>query len=843
MTLFLTSDEEMIKKEDNTRTNFSNIILSEFFQDYPFNLALKDIYFDSKFPTIVNFGQPHVVTTIIGGEHKLNEFPTYLQNMSSFKDLFVKRNGVERAFMRVEKHMVLNENISDTDCKVSVEIHPRLNIAISLAYLKDITLDTTQDIVEFINGTMFPFHTKKPIRYGPSGLIEVESDFNIYLSASLMKLLGIHRHKTSDKLKSSISFPSDIQDVDDDLVYPDALARMESNSPLYKKYRELIVVKPKGCIKVVFKLDGKIVTSQVKVDLDFFNFRERRMFVYNDVIKVMNSHMLLDFLSIIEEHVINIATSEREITDLKDFVKYLFHNRTRFGFNYWAGLVSIMRENKQLKITKFHKKENHAMFKNIESLLKRSSQSSELLSNFVKEIFYDTSVISISFNSVLCDLFSIVKQNDGWGEIVMDSENFIAEKQMDYFKAKRGVLCESLSSIPFFLHVMKLQEAITQTEIESPLKIFYSSPEDLYLLSKQKVYLAEGELNRNINAPKLIYICSNFSQHALFGGNQRQILNFFPFSVLNPLSKSFAFKNPIILKVVKGVTYHISLLDENMIPLKADIGLPTLLTLKKVNSDNMFPVTLISSDVNNKVLYPANQSNSFKNKLAFPLLLSDRDKWTVSLHSIAFPKIKNIYPQYCKLSVCEKDSENVIDIKIDSCYITNVSTLISMLNENIRNRLNGSLKKYPTFALKNGRVELNTNNYDVFMEGDMIKLLGFFYSFQPGKTKFNSFDIINGVSEPLLSLFQPQELIILSNIVEEAFYAQKRPSILRVLSVPLQDKFSGYNYIQLEHPENIPLKVDRVDEIEIMVMTRKGDFVEFVNEDDVRVQLQFQQTI
>ena len=57
----------------------------------------------------------------------------------------------------------------------------------------------------------------------------------------------------------------------------------------------------------------------------------------------------------------------------------------------------------------------------------------------------------------------------------------------------------------------------------------------------------------------------------------------------------------------------------------------------------------------------------------------------------------------------------------------------------------------------------------------------------------------------------------------------------------MQDKFSGYNYLQIEHPEKIALKVDRIDEIEIMIMTRKGEFVQFIDEDDVRIQLQFQQ--
>ena len=341
-----------------------------------------------------------------------------------------------------------------------------------------------------------------------------------------------------------------------------------------------------------------------------------------------------------------------------------------------------------------------------------------------------------------------------------------------------------------------------------------------------------------MNAPKLVYISCNFCQHSLLGAEQRQILNFFPFSA----SKNFfSFKNPIILKIAKGDTYHINLLDENMNCMKADIGLPTLLTLKKSTLESMFPVTLLSSDKNNKVLYPTNQSNSFKNKLAFPLLFSDRKQWTVSLHSIAFPKMKNIFSQYCKFRVCKPDTQEEFMISIDSCYVTNISTLLSMLNEAVQNVIEDIQKNIPVFSLRHGCVELNTKNYDVIMEGDILKLLGFFYSYQHKQTKFDSFDVFTAVSEPLLSLFQPQELIVLSNIVEESFYAQKRPSILRVLSVPVQDKFSGYNYLQIEHPEKIALKVDRIDEIEIMIMTRKGEFVQFIDEDDVRIQLQFQQ--
>lgn len=58
MTLFLTSDETYVRDETNfqnqtnSRTKFSNYILPDFFQDSPFNLALKDVYFDPNFPSL-----------------------------------------------------------------------------------------------------------------------------------------------------------------------------------------------------------------------------------------------------------------------------------------------------------------------------------------------------------------------------------------------------------------------------------------------------------------------------------------------------------------------------------------------------------------------------------------------------------------------------------------------------------------------------------------------------------------------------------------------------------------------------------------------------------------------
>ena len=113
-------------------------------------------------------------------------------------------------------------------------------------------------------------------------------------------------------------------------------------------------------------------------------------------------------MSIIEKYVLDreIDSSESEIGDLKEFLNFLFKERKRFGFHNWGGLVSMTQDKKRLKITKFHTKVNKIIFKKIESRLNKTQ--SELISSCFREIFYNTVIKSISFNSVLSDLFGIV---------------------------------------------------------------------------------------------------------------------------------------------------------------------------------------------------------------------------------------------------------------------------------------------------------------------------------------------------------------------------------------------------------------------------------------------------
>ena len=107
MTLYLTSDEKVLD-ESNTRTKFKNEILPDFFRNAPFNLKLEEIFFDSKFPTLANFEYPHIITTVIGNEHKLKEFPEKFRKNTLFKYLCKDYKNLEMFLSGLSNSDVLN---------------------------------------------------------------------------------------------------------------------------------------------------------------------------------------------------------------------------------------------------------------------------------------------------------------------------------------------------------------------------------------------------------------------------------------------------------------------------------------------------------------------------------------------------------------------------------------------------------------------------------------------------------------------------------------------------------------------------------------------------------------
>ena len=51
------------------------------------------------------------------------------------------------------------------------------------------------------------------------------------------------------------------------------------------------------------------------------------------------------------------------------------------------------------------------------------------------------------------------------------------------------------------------------------------------------------------------------------------------------------------------------------------------------------------------------------------------------------------------------------------------------------------------------------------------------------------------------------------------------------------------NYVQFQAPDKIPITFDRIDDIKIDIITRKGEHVNFINGNDVKVQLEFEKII
>jgi hypothetical protein len=211
MALYLTSDETYTNAI-NSRTEFSNNILSDFFQGKTFHLALKEIYFDPKFPTLADPKCPHVITTVFLKDHKLIEFSSEIQQMAIFRSMFtnnkVNNKSGDAAPFIFQRHFPKNEtDVKNLDSTVMYEIHPRLSFAFSVAYCGDININSRRGIVNFLNSIMFPLHAKKPIQYAPSGMVTIESDLNMYMSESILELLGINQYEMKDKSVPMINFP------------------------------------------------------------------------------------------------------------------------------------------------------------------------------------------------------------------------------------------------------------------------------------------------------------------------------------------------------------------------------------------------------------------------------------------------------------------------------------------------------------------------------------------------------------------------------------------------------------------------------------------------------------
>ena len=851
MTLYLSSDEQTLD-DSNTRTKFKNRILPDFFENNSFNLKLHEIFFDSKFPTLANFEYPHIITTVIGSEHKLQDFPEKFQNNSLFKYLCKNYKTKEFSPLLVEKQALYDSHLSEIDFEVFYEIHPRFNFAFSVAFIKDISIRSQKDVVDLLNSFMFPFHNKKPLKYLSNDYIEIESNLNIYMSKNLLQLLGFNSFE-SEKLTRYLNLPlrstyrdKFIEDSYAPVIYPDMLSRMEDESDMYANYRTLIAQNPMGCIQVEFVIGSYLKHFEIEFDLDLFHQRDKAI-DYDREIDLINRLLLKEYLSVIEENILNlkISTSKEDKKELNDFIYYLLRDRTSMkGLEEWGGLFTLKRtKKKHILVEVFHIEKKKEFYEQFHATIEKLP-GAPLLKQASLDIFLSSKLKNVSFNPVLCHLLGISESTSSSITLQMEGEEeILLPFPLNYYKSIRNEIGKSsLMNTSFALQLIQTEEEVAS--LSSSIKSIKTDQDSVFMINRKGgAILADETINLKINSPQLIFVMANFVQHSLVGSNQKQILNFFPLPKRSNEIVHHRFKRPIILKMIPGSVFHISLVDENFNQIKADVGTPTLLALKKSFEENMFPVSLISSDKTNLKLFPDNKAHSFKNKLSFPLLMNHERGWGVSLRSIAFPKVMNVFSKYFFFTVKKMGGEENVVIALDNSYVASGTKLIYLLNQKIRDSLSSySESVLPSFSLKDGLTLIETNDFECHLNGDLLKVLGLTHSYQDKGIVYHPLSSISGVLDMNLFLLQPQEMIITSNIVEEAFYAQHRPKILKIVPISTkQMNFTAYNYIQFEDEDIVPVKLDRIDEIEISIITRKGDLINFVNLHDVKCQLEFKQ--
>jgi hypothetical protein len=849
MALYLSSDERTLDNS-NTRTKFKNSILPDFLVNDSFNLKLHEIFFDSKFPTLANFEYPHIITTVIRNEHQLQDFPEKFQNNSMFKYLFKKHGNKEYSPLMIEKNTLSESQLSEIDFEVFYEIHPRLGFAFSIAFIKDISIHSQKDVVNFLNSFMFPFHKKKPLSYLEHGYVEIESNLNMFLSKNLLHLLGFNSFE-SEMSPTHLNLPTKekyldrnfVEDPYASVIYPDMLSRMEEESPVYSNYRKLIEQKPKGNIQIEFAIGSKLKNFEVEYELDLFHQRSKAI-NYDDEIDLINRLMLNKYLSVVKENILSmkLSSSEEDLKDLDDFIAYLKDRTAIAGLEKWGGLFTVKRKNKQIFLDVFHTNQTKEYFKTFHDNI-NLQPGAILVKQASFDIFYSSKLRSVSFNPTLCHLLGVSDSTNSFITLQMEGEKEkIFTFPLNYYRSVRHEL-EKIGNVPFALQLIQIQDR--PPHFPSPLKLIKTNHENIFMIGKNFKFFSDEQINLKLNSPQLIFVMADFVQHSLAGSNQQQILNFFPLPKDSNGMVYHRFKKPIILKTIPSSVFHINLVDENFNQIKADVGKPTLLALKKSFEANMIPVTLISSDKKNLKLYPENKSNSFTNKLSFPLFMNQRDRWGVSLRSLAYPKVMNVFSEYCYLTVTKIGQEESVTVSLDNSYVTSGTKFIYLLNEKIKDRLSlSSDSALPSFSLKDGFATIETNGFECHLNGDMLKILGLTHSYQDEGITYAPHSSAPGVLELNLYLLQPQEMMITCNVVEEAFYAQDRPKILKIVPIATnQTDFNAYNYIQFDDEDIIPVKLDRIDEVKITIMTRKGDLINFVDHHDVKCQLEFKQIV
>ena len=151
----------------------------------------------------------------------------------------------------------------------------------------------------------------------------------------------------------------------------------------------------------------------------------------------------------------SIPRTDEEVIDLDNLIIFLKEDRTGLRLSKWGGLLTLKRIRKQLSVALFHTDKNRRKMVSMSRQIMQ--QRSELLRQAWIEIFMEPTVIQVSFNATLCNLFGIRNVDGDFTAINFDaSGKSLIPQSMDYFRATRMELIKSFpTDVPYHLHFLK----------------------------------------------------------------------------------------------------------------------------------------------------------------------------------------------------------------------------------------------------------------------------------------------------------------------------------------------------------------------------------------------------
>ena len=831
MGFFITSNEN---HEGNTRTNFKNVIPRDYIfnNDDPIYISLKKIEFQLNFPTIAKRNTPHIVTVILEDQVKnknILDFPILFQKSNSFK-LFHKicNNKIEWRSneLNIEiEELEYNSQIKEIEIYLICDVI--LGCVVILTYIDDLRMvGNPKSFIKILNGIHKLYQLSNCIREADDNLINLLFKYPTFLSNEIIKTLGFDEDKLNHKV-NFIDFP--LYNV------------MNNESSFMRKLSH-----------ICYDFGHKVI--ELSLDQPVYS-TIRISFILNEYPKLNNSDNVLKFSSKIKINVVFSESSEvnlpiknlrdiskninKEVNDkISKYISSGYIHDNPFKSTPFINIRLTKKNKTEIKLynTGKYKKISILFDPNLRYYLGIKSRSPNIYTKF-KE--YNDDKILYSDYSVR---FYAMRQN-----ILANKYNINLNQYIT-------------SNVPFYFIFCLLIESYADVDNNNqPIYSYVDTNSKYYYFKSKTEYIPKHHLNTNSNAPKLIFIESSFTFPTSYGNQMKRILNYFPVirkSEYYDLQHTFL--APIQLHSEKNCSLQISLLDEKFDPVVAATGAPTVLYLDKSNiMKNTYTIYLDSSDQTSKQLYTENSNNRFRNKLAVPLNVYQKDRWSVNLKSIAMPKVKNIYSHHTEVSIGETQ------IRLDDMYCSNFPFFINELNSKIRdvvkkNNISNDSRSGAPFSHITPRFSYNNetgivsftagSERDIKISPPLCYMLGLSHSLRTEPLIFNNIladpddylTEIVGTIPAALNYFLPKSCMILCDIVEESVFAQQRPQVLKFCKLE-NDLTDETNYTHLEFLENdfVNLKHGKISEIKVMLVDLNGDLLQFVEENDVKMCLQF----